>query len=94
MREFYIFSLKYSAGKTVAIWWGHNNCGYEQDLRQAGRYSEEQVVARADYYNDGTSTRAILCDEVDTKATLMVSCDAAFRLHRALTKEQPAEHAS
>jgi len=65
VKEFYVLSLKYS-NATYWRWWGPNNCGYVDDLNQAGRYPEAAIREKASYYNDGESTLAVPCEVVDT----------------------------
>lgn len=72
-RDYYIMSLNHSPADGCALWWGANDAGYTKNLLNAGRYSEEKVKEMAWYYNDGTATRAVRCDEVE--ATVMLSVD-------------------
>ena len=72
-REYYILSLTHSPSAGCALWWGENNAGYTKNLLKAGRYPEAKVKEDSWYYNDGTATRAVPCDEVE--ATVMLSVD-------------------
>lgn len=49
-----VWSLKWNK------WWGANNSGYTSDKRLAGIYLESNIMASQDYYNNGTSTKAVL----------------------------------
>lgn len=41
MSQFLIYSKKHSRG--IATWWRPNSQGYTYDIKQAGRYSEEEA---------------------------------------------------
>lgn len=49
-----VWSLKWNK------WWGANNNGYTEDKRYAGVYLESNILASQSYYNDGSSTKAVL----------------------------------
>lgn len=53
-----IISLKHGTGKQP-MFWRSNNAGYTTSPFAAGVYTEEQVKAEPDYYNNGISTIAI-----------------------------------
>ena len=72
-REYYILSLNHSPADGCALWWGENDAGYTKNLLKAGRYPAKKVMENLWYYNDGTATRAVPCDEVE--ATVMLSVD-------------------
>lgn len=63
MKEFVIFSLKWSKGN-FAVFWGPDNSGYVTNIAKAGRYSQEQIEDKSNYYNDGKATLAIPLDNV------------------------------
>jgi hypothetical protein len=56
--QYIIVSLKHSE-KDEACFWRSNDTGYTINPWQAGIYSEEQVKANPDYYNDGFNTIAV-----------------------------------
>ncbi len=58
MLKYYILSLKWSKGDNVK-WWGPNNNDYTSFLENAGLYTEDQILAEPDYYNNGESTLAV-----------------------------------
>ena len=96
MPDFYILSLSHTTPDSAAKWWGPNNCGYTENLEQAGRYSAEQVRAKADYYDNGESTRAVPCMEADIMASRRIDGYVAVRAfkgnpapvnQKAVTKE-------
>lgn len=79
--EFYILSLKWTRRSELITWWAPDNNGYTTCLDQAGRYPRAKVEAMQGYYNNGTSTIAVPCEQVDAVATRTV-----FDLHlRRLT---------
>ena len=41
-------------------WWRGNNNGYTSQKNDAGVYPEDLIQAKSDYYNNGTTTRAVL----------------------------------
>lgn len=57
--NYYILSLKHSPAQGFALWWGPCDCGYTAELDMAGTYTEAQVNAQPDYYNNGKTTVAI-----------------------------------
>ncbi|MHA2135823.1 MAG: hypothetical protein ACW99J_18350 [Candidatus Thorarchaeota archaeon] len=61
--EFVILSLKWSTGD-FAVFWGPNDSGYTTNVDKAGRYSQEQIEDKSNYYNDGKATLAIPVDNV------------------------------
>ena len=63
--EYYILSLNHSPVAGKAVWWGPSDCGYTEDLKRAGRYTAEQISKNRAYYNNGVTTRAIFCFDVD-----------------------------
>ena len=71
MDEFFILSLKWTR-EDLLCWWAPKNSGYTSILTQAGRYSRADVEAMPSYYNNGTSTIAIPCAEVEKVAELVV----------------------
>lgn len=56
--KYIIISLSHGTGKSP-VFWRANAAGYTNSPFAAGIYTEEQVKARPDYYNDGLSTVAI-----------------------------------
>lgn len=72
MKEYYIYSIKWSQNGDDIIWWGTNNSGYTKHLEHAGRYTEEKVKSDLRYYNNHESTMAIPCDEVELVALRVV----------------------
>lgn len=74
MTEFFILSLKWTRTKNRKLgirqddpyvtFWGRDNAGYRWAVCEFGRYTEEQVRAESDYYDNGTDTLAVPCDVV------------------------------
>ena len=58
MANYLILSLKHSEGK-VPTFWRPDDAGYTIFPFAAGIYTEEQVKAYPDYYNNGDDTLAI-----------------------------------
>lgn len=56
--KYIIISLTHGAGDEP-MFWRANDAGYTTSPFAAGIYSEEQVKARPNYYNDGYSAVAI-----------------------------------
>lgn len=64
--KFYILSLKHSAKHDDYITlWRPNDSGYTIYLPYAGKYTDREINARPDYYNNGRTTVAVPCSEVD-----------------------------
>lgn len=69
MVKYLILSIKWSPSRSgYAVWWRAKNNGYTEDINQAGRYTQEQIDAQPDYYNDSRHTFAVLEDEVLEKS--------------------------
>jgi len=62
MIDYFILSLKWTRGD-YCVWWGPENSGYVGSLSDAGRYTEAQIAAEPNYYNDGKDTLAVPCEE-------------------------------
>lgn len=75
--EYYILSLKNSPADGCALWWRPNDAGYTTNLLKAGRYPVEQVEGEPGYYNNGETTRAVKCSEVETIAAWSVDWSQA-----------------
>jgi len=69
--EFFVLSLKWTRGD-VLTWWAPDAMGYTTLIEQAGRFSLEQVTAKPYYYNNGESSIAIPCAEVEAAADRVV----------------------
>jgi len=65
--EYFVLSLKWTVGSDYIVFWRPNNAGYTVDIQQAGRYSQEQIINNPTYYDNGTSTLAVPCGEVEPK---------------------------
>jgi hypothetical protein len=57
-KHYVIVSLNHSDKDGIAFWRA-NNSGYTTNPWQAGIYSEDEVNADPDYYNDGFNTVAV-----------------------------------
>lgn len=69
--EFFVLSLRWTRGESLT-WWCPNNSGYTIVLEQAGRYSRSAVDGNPAYYNNGTTTLAIPCADVERVAVRVV----------------------
>ena len=69
--EFFILSLRWTR-EDLITWWCPNNSGYTCVLEQAGRYTREQVEQLPGYYNNGETTLALPCAEVEAEAVRVV----------------------
>lgn len=71
---FLILSLKNSPLGGVSLWWRANDCGYTDDINEAGGYTKEQIEKNPSYYNNGITTLAIpylkIIGHPQTKLTL------------------------
>ena len=69
MSEFYILSLKWTrrSDRLITWWWPENN-GYCYRLEEAGRYSADAVAGDPNYYDNGVTTKAVPCEDVDALA--------------------------
>ena len=67
MQQYYILSIKYTEGY-VLTWWRADNSGYTIWLPSAGKYSEDLVKEKADYYNNGKDTIAVPCEKAEEAA--------------------------
>ncbi len=57
---FYVLSLRHSKSSDgVLLFWGPNDADYRYRLNQCGKYTEAQIQAPGNYYDNGDSTRAI-----------------------------------
>jgi len=68
MNIYIIKSLKWSGTPNYSnkiVYWGENSSGYTNDINRAGLYTEEQIMNKPHYFNNGNTTEAIL---VDSKA--------------------------
>jgi hypothetical protein len=82
-RLYYILSLAHSKrSDRVLTWWQPGDAGYCFRLREAGRYTEEQIAAHRDHYDNGESTRAIPCEIVDARAEPVGGVDSPAIEHK------------
>lgn len=66
MAEYYIVSVKHTHRRDPFITvWRPNDSGYAYPLSWAGKYPEDQVLAKLGYYNSGCSAVAVPCDVLD-----------------------------
>lgn len=64
--KFYILSLKHTHERDDYITlWRANDCGYTVYLPYAGKYTIREIEESPDYYNNGRTTVAVPCSEVD-----------------------------
>jgi hypothetical protein len=75
-KEYYIYS--FHSSPDLMLWWRANNAGYTTRLDDAGRYTEEQVRAEPDYYDNRTETVAVPCDVVDDAAVRVLPNDSSL----------------
>jgi hypothetical protein len=52
-KKFRVWSIKWGS------WWGPNNSGYTSNIRKAGVYLEETVMAHLSYYDDGEVNKLV-----------------------------------
>ncbi len=57
--HFFILDLRSLGMWRGMLWWMPNDCGYTENLTQAGRYTREQVENNPRYYNNGEETLAV-----------------------------------
>lgn len=69
--EYFILSLRWTK-ENYATWWCPNNSGYTSVIDDAGRYSRADVDACPGYYNNGHTTIAIPCADVENAAQRVV----------------------
>jgi hypothetical protein len=50
---YYLASFQHGRWGGCVIWWKPNNCGYTNDLEQAGIYTQSQIDAHRSYYDNG-----------------------------------------
>ena len=66
LKEYYILSLKHTHDRDhVLTWWRPDNKGYTWYLTGAGKYTQDDIDANPEYYNDRERTMAVPCDTVD-----------------------------
>lgn len=62
-RQYFVLSIRHTTrSKPYIILWAENDAGYRGRIETAGRYTEQQVMARLHYYNNGWDTVAVPCD--------------------------------
>lgn len=76
MVEYYVLSIKRSTAD-VALWWGPKQAGYYSDLGRAGKYTDAEIAAEPERLNNGRTTLAVPCAEVDALDQLTVPPDVA-----------------
>jgi hypothetical protein len=88
---YYIFSVKWTkdAGE-VATWWRADNNGYCFRMDWAGKYSQEQIDAHPEYYNNGFSTVAIPCEVVDERVIQVVEVGGFLNEYANKAREEQA----
>lgn len=66
---YYLVSVKHTRRDQKYIaFWRPDNCGYAWPLSWAGKYTEEQIKAKPDYYHNGDCTFAVPCELIDSLA--------------------------
>jgi hypothetical protein len=86
---YYIFSIKWTKpGDFMATWWREDDSGYCHRLDWAGKYMQEQIDEKPDYYNDGYATVAIPCEEVDKRILHVVEAGGWLYEYINKAKEQ------
>lgn len=71
MSDFFVLSLKWTRGDLLT-WWAPEAMGYTTLIEQAGRFTVEQVTTKGYYYNNGESSIAIPCADVEAAACRVV----------------------
>lgn len=77
--EYYILSIRHSPADGCAIWWRPKCAGYTTNLLEAGRYTEAEVEADKQYFNDGKATRAVKCGSVEAAIRLTVDWNVMLK---------------
>jgi hypothetical protein len=85
MVEYYVLSLSRSRPAN-ALWWGLDQRGYYSDLRYAYKCSQAEIEAEPERLNNGVTTMAIPCAEVDKVAQLTVPADVVDALVKRAAK--------
>jgi hypothetical protein len=87
--EYYILSLNGSQGAYCQrlLWWRPDNKGYTACLEAAGRYKKSTIKEALGYYNNGDTTLALSCEDVERRAHLMVDVDEKYELMKLATFE-------
>lgn len=76
--RFYVMCIKYPPVGNCVSFWKPRACGRTTDLGQAGIYTREEIEERPDYYDNGRSTIAVPCAEVEGMAVQHVRCDSEW----------------
>jgi hypothetical protein len=89
---YYIFSIKWTKkGDRVATWWREENNGYCYRMDWAGKYTQEQIDAQPDYYNNGDETVAIPCEVVDKLVMQVVEAGSFVNEYIDRAKGKPVD---
>ncbi len=73
--EYFVISLRWTVGKDLITFWRPNNSGYTVNIDQAGHYSQEAIINNPTYYDDGKSTLAVPCQEIESQTWRVVDSD-------------------
>ncbi|WP_367298691.1 hypothetical protein [Hafnia alvei] len=65
--EYFILSVHHcSSEDSFILMFRSDDSGYTSRLNAAGRYTEQQVIKRLGYYNDGNCNIAAPCDVIES----------------------------
>lgn len=95
--DYYVISYKHSSNG-ILTFWRPKNAGYTTDLKQAGKYSDQEIADSFTYYNNGykagkrfiVDNIAVPCHEVEkmiSKITIDKSLGTTILHTKRLKKE-------
>lgn len=69
-KEYFVLSVNHTTRESrFILLWNPNNAGYCNRLHVAGRYTEDQIRAGLNYYNNGCDTIAVPCEVLESMKT-------------------------
>lgn len=52
MKKYHLLAIDKTKYAPNLVWWGPNDCGYTQNIKEAGIYSEERINSKRFYYDN------------------------------------------